>query len=191
MRHDNADRRLVKIGRELGLIDDERWSAMYEGWRLAESEMERLSAIRIPVCGRTNEVLRGVGSAEIDEPVRALDLLKRPEVSWKTLSKLVETELSDESGLRIEIEVKYEGYVERENRHVRRLSSMEKLKIPQTVSYSDISGLSAEAADKLTKTMPRTLGQASRVPGVNNVDIQLIQIAIERFRGRESDEVRL
>ena len=190
MRHDNADRRLTKIGRELGLIDDERWNVMYEGWRLADSERERLSAVRIQACDRTNEVLRGVGSAEIDEPVRALDLLKRPEVSWKTLSRLVETELCDESGLWIEIEVKYEGYVERENRNVRRLSSMEKLRIPQAVSYSDINGLSAEAADKLTRTMPRTLGQASRVPGVNNVDIQLIQVAIERSRGREAAEVR-
>jgi tRNA uridine 5-carboxymethylaminomethyl modification enzyme len=190
MRHDNAGRRLTKIGRELELIDDERWSVMHKEWSLAESEKERLSLVRLPACERTNEVLRGVGSAEIDEPVRALDLLKRPEVSWKILSKLVETELCDESGLWIEIEVKYEGYVDRENRHVRRLSSMEKLKIPQAVSYSDIHGLSAEAADKLTRTMPRTLGQASRVPGVNNVDIQLIQVAIERLRGRESAGVR-
>jgi tRNA uridine 5-carboxymethylaminomethyl modification enzyme len=190
MRHDNADRRLTEIGRDLGLIGDERWSAVYNRWRLTEMERERISKVRIAAGDFTNEVLRGVGSAEIDEPVRALDLLKRPEVSWKTLSRLVETELDDESGTWIEIEVKYNGYAEREKRHVRRLSSMEKLKIPPALSYLDIKGLSAEAVDKLTRVMPRTLGQASRVPGVNSVDIQLIQVVIERFRGEESAGVR-
>jgi tRNA uridine 5-carboxymethylaminomethyl modification enzyme len=182
MRHDNADRRLSGFGRELGLIDDERWNVMNDRWRLADEERRRLSALRISADDRTNEVLKEVGSAEIEEPVPALDLLKRPEVSWETLTKLIDTELGKDSGAWIEIEVKYEGYVERENRHVRRLSAMDKLKIPNALSYSDVSGLSAEAEDKLTRTMPRTLGQASRIPGVNNVDIQLVQVAIERLR---------
>ncbi|MDR1884659.1 MAG: tRNA uridine-5-carboxymethylaminomethyl(34) synthesis enzyme MnmG [Synergistaceae bacterium] len=182
MRHDNADRRLCGIGRELGLIDDDRWSAMTARWSEADSEKNRLSSVRIQPDDRTNDLLREIGSAEIEEPVSALDLLRRPEVSWRTLSKLVDTGLGDESGAWIEIEVKYEGYVRRENRHVRRLSSMDKLKIPEDLSYSAVGGLSAEASDKLTGTMPRTLGQASRIPGVNNADIQLIQIAIERLR---------
>jgi tRNA uridine 5-carboxymethylaminomethyl modification enzyme len=85
-------------------------------------------------------------------------------------------------GRHLEVEARYSGYIEREYRRVRRMASMEHLKIPESLTYSDIPGLSAEASDKLSRVTPRTIGQASRVSGVNSVDIQLVQVAIERMR---------
>jgi tRNA uridine 5-carboxymethylaminomethyl modification enzyme len=181
MRHDNADRRLLSVGRDLGLIDDDRWNVMNAGWMAADGERKRLSSLSIQPNGRINDILREVGSSEITESVSAIDMLRRPEVSWRTLARLVDTSLDEGLGTWIEIEVKYEGYVERENRRVRRLQSMELLRIPESISYGSVAGLSAEAAEKLARTAPRTLGQASRIPGVNNVDIQLVHVAIEKL----------
>ncbi|MDR3321233.1 MAG: tRNA uridine-5-carboxymethylaminomethyl(34) synthesis enzyme MnmG [Synergistaceae bacterium] len=186
MRHDNADLRLCGIGRKLGLIDDEKWSAV-EANRLAiASERERLASVKIQVCDAANSLLREMGSAPLVEPMTALELLQRPEISWGALTRLTDSPIAPDLGVRIEIDVKYSGYVERENRRVRRLSSMERLRIPLGLEYASVCGLSAEATEKLARVRPRTLGQASRVPGVNNVDIQLVQVAIERARRLES-----
>jgi tRNA uridine 5-carboxymethylaminomethyl modification enzyme len=182
MRHDNADRRLCGIGRDLGLIDDERWNTLERDWRAISEARDRISSLRIPASEGVNAVLRGSGSSPLSEPVTAIDLLRRPELSWSDISRITDVEIDEVIGQKIEIEAKYDGYIERENRRVRRLASMELLKIPDDLSYTEISGISAEAADKLSRVAPRTLGQASRISGVNNVDIQLVQVAIERFR---------
>ena len=182
MRHDNADERLCGIGRELGLIDDVKWSAVEANRKAIAQERERLSKIRIPACDRTNSLLREMGSSRLTEPIPALDLLARPEISWRGILRLTDSRLSDELGARLEIDIKYSGYVERENRRVMRLAGMERLRIPEAIEYGSVLGLSAEAAEKLARVRPRTLGQASRVPGVNNVDIQLVHVAIERAR---------
>ncbi|MDL2263462.1 tRNA uridine-5-carboxymethylaminomethyl(34) synthesis enzyme MnmG [Synergistaceae bacterium OttesenSCG-928-I11] len=188
MRHDNADDRLCEIGHEIGLLGNARWKKICERRRALEQERERISQLRVPANDRTNALLREMDSSPLSEPVAAIDLLLRPEISWKNLTRLIDSDLDPELGTKIETEAKYAGYVERENRRVRRLSSMERLVIPEGIDYANLSGLSAEAAEKLARTAPRTLGQASRVPGVNNVDIQLIQITIERMRGGAADE---
>ncbi|MDR1966444.1 MAG: tRNA uridine-5-carboxymethylaminomethyl(34) synthesis enzyme MnmG [Synergistaceae bacterium] len=182
MRHDNADVRLCGIGRELGLISDERWNALKCVREAVESAKHKLSATKVPVSDEVNSALKGFGSSPLQEPAIAIDLLKRPEISWRALSEIIGAEVGDEIGRRIEIDAKYEGYAEREGRRVRRLASMERLKIPDGMIYSEIVGISAESAEKLASVVPRTLGQASRVPGVNNVDIQLVQVAIEKNR---------
>ncbi len=182
MRHDNADDRLAEIGHDLGLLPDERWSEIERRRRALEAERARLANLRLPASEGINEKLRGFGSSPLAEPTAALDLLLRPEISWRNLATLIETELDPELGSKIEIEAKYQGYVERERRRVRRLSTMDLLRIPDELDYRAIDGLSAESRDKLSRVCPRTLGQASRVPGVNNVDVQLIQITIERMR---------
>lgn len=182
MRHDNADDRLAEIGHRIGLLDDEKWSATQRRRRETAAEEERLGALRIPPSDRVNDVLREIGSSPLSEPVAAISLLSRPEVSWQNFSRIVDTTLDPELGSKIEVGRKYAGYIDRETRRVRRLAAMERLRIPDALVYAELSGLSAEARDKLTRVAPRTLGQASRVPGVNNVDIQLIQITIERMR---------
>jgi tRNA uridine 5-carboxymethylaminomethyl modification enzyme len=186
MRHDNADRRLCGIGRDLGLISGGRWRALNDEWRAVDEARERLSSVKIPVSETVNSVLREAGSAPITEPVTAMEILKRPEVSWQVLSRICDAGADSATGRHLEIEARYGGYIERESRRVRRMSSMELLRIPESLSYADIPGLSEEAADKLSRTVPRTLGQASRVPGVNNTDIQLVQVMIERLRGRSA-----
>ncbi|MDR0616359.1 MAG: tRNA uridine-5-carboxymethylaminomethyl(34) synthesis enzyme MnmG [Synergistaceae bacterium] len=189
MRHDNADDRLCRTGRDIGLLDDAKWAA-FEARRQAVSlERERLAAFKIPVCDRTNSILRELGSSPLSEPITAMDLLLRPEISWGALTRLIDSELAPDLGTKIEIEAKYSGYALREDRRVRRLSSMERLRIPDELEYREVPGLSAEASEKLSRVRPRTLGQATRVPGVNNVDVQLVQVAIERAR-RQGESAR-
>jgi tRNA uridine 5-carboxymethylaminomethyl modification enzyme len=189
MRHDNADERLCRIGRDIGLLDGKKWAAFEARRQAASLERERLTAIRIPACDRTNSILSELGSSPLAEPMTAMDLLLRPEISWEGLTRLIDSELAPDLGTKIEIEAKYSGYALREDRRVRRLSSMERLKIPDELEYREVPGLSAEASEKLSRMRPRTLGQASRVPGVNNVDVQLVQVAIERAR-RQGDSAR-
>jgi tRNA uridine 5-carboxymethylaminomethyl modification enzyme len=188
MRHDNALERLCPIGRELGLISDEKWAAFERRREKISSAKIFLKGTRIPAAEGVNAALRALGSSPVSEPIAAFDLLRRPEIKWSDLAEVSGVEIDAEAGLALEIEAKYEGYAERENRRVRRLASMESLRVPDGMVYSKISGLSAESAEKLARVSPRTLGQASRVPGVNNVDIQLVQIAIEHDR-REANGV--
>ena len=176
MRHDNADERLCPIGRELGLIDDSKWEVFSKNRASMASVRGKLSKTRVRASDDINAVLAELGSSPITEPVTALELLRRPEISWSVLSRIADVEIDGDLGRRIEIDAKYEGYAEREFRRVRRMTSMERLAIPEDMIYSGITGLSAESAEKLSRISPRTLGQASRIPGVNNVDVQLLQL---------------
>jgi tRNA uridine 5-carboxymethylaminomethyl modification enzyme len=182
MRHDNADERLCPIGRELGLIDDSKWEVFNKNRASMVSVREKLSETRVSVSDGVNAVLAELGSSPLSEPITALELLRRPEISWSGLSRITDVEIDYDLGCRIEIDAKYEGYAERELRRVRKIASMERLAIPDDMVYSGIAGLSAESAEKLSGVLPRTLGQASRIPGVNNVDIQLLQVAMEKKR---------
>jgi tRNA uridine 5-carboxymethylaminomethyl modification enzyme len=184
MRHDNADERLCPIGRELGLVGDARWEIFNKNRISIASVRKKLSEMRVPASDGVNAMLAEMGSSPLFESVAALDLLRRPEISWYGLSRMIDVEIAGGLGRKIEIDAKYEGYAERELRRIRRMTSMERLMIPDGMAYSDITGLSAESAEKLSRVLPRTLGQASRIPGVNNVDIQLVQVAIERKRNR-------
>jgi tRNA uridine 5-carboxymethylaminomethyl modification enzyme len=186
MRHDNADERLCGVGRELGLIGGARWEMFRERQAANEAARKLLSATKLPASDGVNAILRELGSSTLSEPMAAIDLLKRPEVSWRDLSRVLDLGIGDDAGRKVEIDAKYEGYAEREGKRVRRMASMELLRIPDGLSYGDIPGLSAESAEKLSRVVPKTLGQASRVPGVNNVDIQLVQVAIERNRREAS-----
>jgi tRNA uridine 5-carboxymethylaminomethyl modification enzyme len=182
MRHDNADTRLCGIGRELGLIGDDKWRVLEEKRDAISAARKKLCGTRVPVTEGINSILKELDSSPLFEPIPAIDLLRRPEVSWGDIAGPLGLAIDDEFGKRIEIDAKYEGYVQREDRRVKRLISMERLRIPEDMIYSRVVGISAESAEKLARVSPRTLGQASRVPGVNNVDIQLVQVAIERNR---------
>ena len=182
MRHDNADERLCALGRNLGLISDSRWAAFNKKMADLESARKKLREIRIPASERVNSILRERGSSPLSEPSPAIDFLRRPEITWRDLPNMTGIDVDEEIGGRIETEAKYEGYIERESRRVARMASMNLLRIPEGLAYSEIPGLSAESAEKLPGIMPRTLGQASRTPGVTCADIQLIQVAIERNR---------
>lgn len=183
MRHDNADDRLCDIGRGLGLIDDAKWGEVVRRRDAMRAESLRLESTRIPADDRVNDLLRAAGSSPLSEPVPALVVLSRPEICWDTFAVIVGSSLERELGQKIETEVKYAGYVERERSRARHLASMDALAIPDALDTSAISGLSAEASEKFARVRPRTLGAASRIPGVNSSDVQLIHVAIERMRG--------
>jgi len=182
MRHDNADERLCAIGRELGILSDGQWEIFNKKMAALESARKKLSEIRAPASEGINSILRERGSSPLSESAAAIDLLRRPEISWRDLPFMMDVDIDEEIGRRIETDAKYEGYIEREKRRVARMASMELLRIPDGLVYSEIPGLSAESMEKLSGITPKTLGQASRVAGVTCADIQLIQVAIERNR---------
>ena len=131
--------------------------------------------------------LREAGSSPLTEGVSALELLRRPEVDWKLAAELTDSALDPELGEKIANELKYEGYIARQQKQVEKFRRMELLKIPASIDYAQIRGLSAEGRGKLSKISPATLGQASRIPGVPPSDIQLLWVAIESAR-RKKDE---
>ena len=182
LRHDNADRRLALLGREIGLIGDEDWWVLQQRWRRMNEERERLMLSKIPPTEAVNAQLRSFGSSPIDEPMIAADMLLRPELSWKKFTQLFESDLENDIGERLSVELKYAGYIERQERQVQHIRRMDLLRIPDLFPFSEIEGLSSEARQKFVQVQPRTLGQAMRIPGVTPSDIQLLQVSIERKR---------
>ena len=186
LRHDNADRRLASIGREIGLIGDENWWVLQRRWRQMDEEKKRLELSKIPPTEAINAQLRRFGSSPIDEPMIAADMLLRPEISWEKFTQLFESNLEKDIGERLSIEFKYSGYIERQERQVQHIRRMDLLRIPDAFPFSEIEGLSSEARQKFVQVQPRTLGQAMRIPGVTPSDIQLLQVSIERKRRSEA-----
>lgn len=182
MRHDNADDRLCGIGHELGLISDEQMDIVRGARRRLEAERERLSHEKVQPTEEVNELLRSLGSSPLDEPIRVLTLLARPEIGWQVIAELTGSKLDRDLGEKLETEIRYAGYMDREERRVRRIETMDLVKIPDDICYESISGLSAEENEKLSRARPRTIGAASRIAGVTPTGIQLIQAAMERAR---------
>lgn len=190
LRHDNADRRLAPIGRKLGLIDDDRWAELVRRWKDLEGEMERLTRVKIPADGRTNAILEAAGSSPLEESVKASELLKRPEVTWEMIAEVAppSNPLDEETSRAVAVEIKYEGYIDRQKRQVERMKKMEKVLLPSDFDYEAVSGLLSESRQKLKKLRPRTLAQAGRVSGVTPADLHILWIALERSRRQGKDE---
>jgi tRNA uridine 5-carboxymethylaminomethyl modification enzyme len=189
LRHDNADRRLAPIGRKLGLIDDDRWAELLRRWKDMEGEMERLTRVKIPADGRTNAILEAAGSSPLEEPVKASELLKRPEVTWEMIEEIAPppSPLDVETSRAVAVEIKYEGYIDRQKRQVERMKKMERVLLPRDFDYDAVSGLLSESRQKLQKLRPRTLAQAGRVSGVTPADLHILWITLERNRRQGKD----
>ncbi|MDI3533170.1 MAG: tRNA uridine 5-carboxymethylaminomethyl modification enzyme [Synergistaceae bacterium] len=184
LRFDNADRRLSPVARRLGLLDDFQWRTLTERWRRMDEERKRLAETYIYPTPGLNDFLLSVGTSPIEEPVTLESLLKRPEVSYGHIAELSpprEPAIGD-LGERIEIEVKYEGYIERERRSCERMERLDGVNIPDDIDYASIPGLLSESRQKLASIRPRTLGQASRISGVTPADIQILSVAIASRR---------
>ena len=191
LRHDNADTRLSQTGREIGLLGDEEWNILRKRWKDIDKETESIKNTKIPATEKVNQILRRAGSSEIDEGMPAADLLRRPEISWEVFSEITSSTIESELGERISVSVKYEGYIDRQMRQVDKFRRMEILKFPKGFDFSKVSGISAEGRQKLIRSMPDTLGQASRISGIPPTDIQLLWVAVESRRRSEkgsSDE---
>ncbi|MBY7125014.1 tRNA uridine-5-carboxymethylaminomethyl(34) synthesis enzyme MnmG [Bacillus sp. 16GRE42] len=182
LRHDNADLRLTEVGREIGLIKEERYERFTNKKLKIEQEKERLSGIIIKPRPEVQELIRSIGGSELKDGIRASDLLRRPEMTYEHIHLLVpsEVELSDEITEQVEIQIKYEGYIEKSLQQVERMKKMENKKIPVDIDYDAISSLASEARQKLKDVRPLSMGQASRISGVNPADVSILLVYIEQ-----------
>jgi tRNA uridine 5-carboxymethylaminomethyl modification enzyme len=192
LRQDNADRRLMKYGRELGLIEPEFYSRL----KLKEEQIgkvtEKVKAIK-PDPEKVNEILTSIGSAPVSSRQSVFTLLKRPHITLEDLSAIGEVgalldgldALRREVVEQVEIEIKYAGYFQRQNEQIRRFRLLENRTLPESLDYRALTGLSKEAREKLNKIRPGSLGQASRISGVSPSDISALRVYLEKDKRGE------
>lgn len=184
LRHDNADLRLTDIGYEIGLIKKERYRRFTQKKKQIEAELERLHTTKIKPSADVQQLLERIGSKKLNNAVTLTSLLRRPEVSYAHIEQIkpAESELPKEVKEQVEIQIKYEGYIKKSRQQVERMKKMDKKKIPDWVDYDQISGLSSESREKLKQIQPLSIGQASRISGVNPSDISILLVYIEQGR---------
>lgn len=182
LRQDNADKRLTPTGYELGLISEERYQRFTEKVALVKREMERLTKVTIPPSVELNALLVSRETSEVQTGTRAVELLRRPQLSYLDVVRFDESapELTREIREQVEIEIKYEGYIKKQLAQVADMRKLEGRLLPEGVCYADISGLSMEAREKLDRIKPRNLGQASRISGVSPADISVLLIWMQQ-----------
>lgn len=191
LRQDNADLRLTEKGWEIGLVDEDRHEKFLKKKEILEGELQRLKdRIVTPADARLLVVMEKKGSTPIRNGIHLYDLLRREEITYDDLLEAgLGTDLPKEVKEQIEIQIKYEGYIERQMNQVKRFERLEKRMIPQEIDYSSVGGLCVEAQQKLMKIRPESFGQASRISGVSPADLSVLLIYLEKMRrGREKNE---
>ena len=186
LRQDNADQRLAPIGYEVGLLGTDQYRMVEEKRDRVARELGRLGGTYLPQDGSMDARLESRGLAPVRKAVTAAEFLRRPEVDYNTALALGlgDWELNEECRSQVEIEAKYREYIARQSREVERIRRLEEQPISGDVDYAEVRGLSNEAKDNLSKFLPLTVGQASRVPGVGTSDISLLLVHLERKRER-------
>lgn len=182
LRHDNADLRLTEKGHTLGLIDDDRYAAFETKKQAIQAEMDRLHSIRIKPGQAVDDFLASKGGAPLKDGILASDFLKRPEVSYEDLAQFMPDHPDVDRRVieQVTIQIKYAGYIAKEQQKIDRLHRLEAKKIPAHIDYNAINGIATEARQKLTKIQPETIAQAGRISGVNPADVAILSVYIEQ-----------
>jgi len=181
LREDNADLRLTEKGRELGLVDDERWAAFEAKREGIVQEEQRLKSTWVRPGTPQGDAIAARFGTPLAHEYNLLNLLARPEIDYATLVELTEAPVVDNQvAEQVEIKTKYAGYIDRQQDEIAKLRASEDTKLPDDLDYASISGLSKEIQFKLGDTRPATLGQASRIPGVTPAAISLLLIHLKK-----------
>lgn len=184
LRHDNADERLRKYGHDAGLVNDEVYSRYLDKMNRIHAEIERLDTIHFSPKSEINDLLEEKGLTRLKEGVTARAILQRPELVYEDLLPYIEhVDLTEEEMRRVTILIKYKGYIEKTLRQVEKVKNMEEKQIPADLDYDDVLNLSLEARQKLKKVRPVTIGQATRISGINPADISVLLIHLKTQYG--------
>lgn len=189
LRQDNADLRLTPIGYRVGLISEERYKKFEKKKREIEEEIKRLNNTYVPPSEKVNAFLQSKNSTPIKGGMKLSDLLKRPEIDYKSLEAIDENRpnLSFQVIEQVEITIKYEGYIKRQMQQVEQFKKLENRKLSEDIDYSAIQGLRVEARQKLDKIKPESVGQASRISGVSPADISVLLVYLEQHRRKKDN----
>jgi len=177
-----VEQRLIEKGNELGLIHDETVVEMKERQREISAEAHRIKSTVIAPSEKVNDYLVNSGSSPIKNATSLGQILKRPELHYQNITFLDEHANTIDRGIahKVEIEIKYEGYIQRQLKEVEKFKNLEKIKIPQEFDYTKVHGLSNELREKLLLIKPISLGQASRIPGITPAAISIIMIYLKK-----------
>ena len=184
LRQDNADIRLTPIGHKIGLISDERYNAFLYKQEQIKKELSRVKSLSIPITDDLQKMLREKGTAELKTGCKMIALLKRPQITYEDLKPfdLTREDLPYEVFEQVEISVKYEGYIKKQEAQIKEMRRLEAKRIPEDIDYSTLKGLRIEAIEKLSAVRPQNLGQAGRISGVNPADVTALNIILESMK---------
>lgn len=184
LRQDNADIRLTPIGHKIGLISDERYNAFLYKQEQIKKELLRVKSLSIPITDDLQKMLREKGTAELKTGCKMIELLKRPQITYEDLKPfdLTREDLPYEVFEQVEISVKYEGYIKKQEAQIKEMRRLEAKRIPEDIDYSTLKGLRLEAIEKLSAVRPQNLGQAGRISGVNPADVTALNIILESMK---------
>jgi tRNA uridine 5-carboxymethylaminomethyl modification enzyme len=190
LREDNADMRLREKGRQVGLVSDNDFRAFLEKRDAVKHELSRVRTAWVKPSPGVNSVLREKGSNELSSDIALEQLLKRPELSYRDIARIAPPAkaVAPDAAEQVEIQVKYEGYIQRQLDQVARFAGLEERSIPGDLDYDAVIGLGSEVRQKLKQVRPVSLGQASRISGVTPAAISLLVVALEKRKrqGREA-----